>query len=41
MVELNSNFIAFKCTKMDFELWACINGKNLISNWNQIATNLV
>ena len=41
MVKLYCNFIAFKCRKMDFELWACINGKNLISNWSKIAANLV
>ena len=41
LVKLDCDFIASKCTKMDIELWACINGKNVISNWSQIATNLV
>ena len=41
MVKLNFNFIAFKCTRMEFELWASINGENLILIQSHISSDLV
>ena len=39
LMYLNYNFIANKCTKMDFELWVWKNSKNLILVQSQIYEN--